>query len=318
MKLLFVGSNPAGHADLMLGKEIEELRIALKRGGSDVLVEFRQHVAHHQWPMLLYDERPDCLHISAHGATDSILIADMDGVCLKLTSASLATYVSRHRPRLIFLNACDSAKLAAELTQTVDFAIGCSTPIMNYIARHGALIFYQLVLAGETLQQAFDVCRAHLRTASGGAFDMELHCRQGLNPARERLNPPMELIARFAGRPDRSGRQDVTLGIAGCSETTLQAVFFTDDERFVPDFDRPLEPTLCQVVRAAPSLGEIWAATPWQLSSDFQIHCACSGGGAARVASARLTDALTRYYDARGGATRFPVEYADIRALSAR
>jgi hypothetical protein len=315
MKLLFVASNPADAGNLMLAKEIEELRSALKRGGSDVLVEFREHVPHHELPMLLYEERPDCLHISAHGMTDSILIADMDGLRVKLTPESLATYVSRHRPRLIFLNACDSAEVARGLMGTVDFAIGCATPIMNYIARHGALIFYQLVLAGETVQEAFDVCRAHLRTASNGAYDMHLYHRPGLDSARERLNPPMELIARFEGQPNPDGRQEVSLGVAGCSDTTLQAVFFTDDERFLPDFNAPLEPALCQVARRAPSNGEIWAAVPWRLNSDVQIHCACSGHGTARVASARLTEALRRYYDARGGIAHWSIAYADIRAL---
>lgn len=315
MKLLFVASNPVGAGDLMLEEEIQELRCSLKRRGSDVLVEFRQHVAHQEWPMLLYDEKPDCLHISAHGMTDSILIADMDGLRVKLTSESLATYVDHHRPRLIFLNACDSAEVAAGLTGTVDFAIGCTTPIMNYIARHGASIFYQLVLSGETVQIAFDVCRAHLRTASNSAYDMKLYCRPGLDPTRERLNPPMELIARFEGRPDRDGRQEVKLGVAGFSETTVQAVFFTDDERFIPDFDAPLEPALCQVARRASLQGEFWAAVPWHLDSDVQIHCTCSGHGAARVASARLTEALRRYYDARGGTERWRAEYADIRAL---
>lgn len=315
MKLLFVASTPAKAGELMLGEEIRELRCALKRGGSDVLVEFREHVSHHEWPILLYEERPDCLHISAHGTEDSILIADMDGLCVKLTPESLATYVARHKPRLIFLNACDSAEVAAGLTGTVDFAIGCTTPIMNYIARHGASIFYQLVLAGETVREAFDVCRAHLRTASNGAYDMELYWRQGLDPTRERLNPPMELLAQFEGPPDCDRRQEVRLGIVGCSETAQQALFFTDDERFIPDLDATLESALCQVVRSVPSRGEIWAKASWNLDSDVQIHCACSGHGLVSVTSARVTEALRRYYDARGGKERWSVEYADILAL---
>lgn len=318
MKLLFIGSNPTEAGQLTLAAEICEIREVLKTVHPDeVFAEFREHVEHQDWPNLLRKTRPDCLHISAHGERDSIMVSDYKGRPVPLTAEALGTFASPCPPRLVFLNACDSANIAGELTEYVDLAIGCSTAIKNYMARHGVMIFYQYLIAGESVQSAFNVCRGHLRTASANIYDIELHARTGVNPAHVRLHLPLELVARFGGNRSGSGF-DIFLGARGFHDATEQVVFFTDDVYHFAEACEPLEPQLCKVARAKPANGVIWADVPWDgITSDARFNCACSGHGHARAASALLSEALTRYYDNLGGSEGHAAEHAMIAALRA-
>lgn len=273
MKLLFVGSNPDEAGELKLEPEVREIREVLGTVYPDeVTAEFREHVAHQDWPNLLHRVKPDCLHISAHGEQDSIMISDYEGQPVPLAAETLGAYTSSGPPRLVFLNACDSAKIARGITKYVDLAIGCSTPIANYMARHGAVIFYQYLLAGESVQSAFNVCRAHLRAASANQYNMELHARAGVNPSYIRLHPRLELLAKFGGRSPGGGF-DIVFGARGCPASTEQVVFFTSDAYSFADADAPLEQQLCKVSRNKPVSGVIWASSTWEgITSDSKFN----------------------------------------------
>lgn len=316
MRLLFVSSNPTEAGGLGIESEVREIQKVLETvHPGEVVAEFKEKVDHQDWPNLLRRIQPDCLHISAHGEHDLIMISDYKRRPVPLSAEALGTYVSSKPPRLVFLNACDSASVASGLTEYVDLAIGCSTPIKNYMARHGVVIFYQYLLAGESVQSAFNVCQAHLRTASAKEYEIELHARNGVNPAKVRLCSRLELLAKFSGRNAQEG-YNIVLGARGYQNAAEQVVFFTDDAYRFADLDRPLEPQLCKVARAGPTNDVIWADTAWYgITSDARFHCACSGSGPAQAASASLSEALTRHYDDDGGPSRHATEYAMITAL---
>jgi hypothetical protein len=58
------------------------------------------------------------------------------------------------KPRMVYLNACDSESLARQLVAQVPFAIGSTLALANDQASDGGLSFYWRVLLGGTERQA--------------------------------------------------------------------------------------------------------------------------------------------------------------------
>jgi hypothetical protein len=216
---------------------------------------------------------------------------------------TLAAFLPPDRkPRLIYLNACDSQDIARALAATIPMAIGSTAPITNRAARAGAVTFYERVLSGTSIQHAFSVAQKMVEMLQDRQASAVLHVRPGLDPDDVVLHTVPRIIADFVnGDPTpRRGHYKIRLGLVGCPANTTQVVFFTDDEKFIDDEEDNLPEDLCLVARGVPVRGVLWVAAEddWEINGDFRLFAAgVTGDGTTFSLASTLCEAIeTRYH----------------------
>jgi hypothetical protein len=250
----------------------------------------------------LAKRRPDILHISAHGSDEQLSLSNEAGKKVALNADALAAFLPPdHKPRLIYLNACDSHAIAKQLTTYVSMAIGTTAPITNRAARAGAVAFYERILTGSTVGNAFGVVKQMVQMLQDQQASSELFARQDIDPETEVLHLVPRMIADFLNGDPKPKRQEysVRLGVVGCPANTTQIVFFTDDQSFVDEGEDDLENDLCWVVRGTPVRGVAWfdESGSWEVTGDFRIFAVgVNGDGHTFWVASTLCEAIeTRY-----------------------
>ena len=246
-------------------------------------------------PLELSRHQPDVLHISAHGSAAGIEFANSSGNLVVLTPDTLLSFLHpEHPPRLIYLNDCESSELAKRMIDQSQMAIGSTAPITNRAAMAAAVLFYDRLISGFTVQQSFDAAQGMIRAIQANSASAELFARPGVVPAQERLHHVPRIVAELW--PSSSGSNEnytFEFGLLGCRHDTVQVVFFTDDESFIREDEDDIESDLCLVVRAKPIHGIIWSEFGWNGSGDFSIYaCATTCAGQSYSVSSTLCDAI--------------------------
>ncbi|OKO83553.1 hypothetical protein AC628_01705 [Bradyrhizobium sp. NAS96.2] len=287
---------------LNLEREVTELqRRFAEAPGDPVSFTFLPGLPAEDLPAELAKHRPDILHISAHGSAEQLSLSNEVGKKVALSADALIAFLPPGAPpRLIYLNACDSKTIAQQLTRSVGMAIGTTAPITNRAARGGAVAFYERLLSGSSVGEAFRVVKYMVETLQDQQSSSEIHARAGVNPDNEVLHRVPRLIADFLeGDPSsKRGEFSISFGMMGCPANTMQVIFFTDDERFV-DEKANLEGDLCIVARRTPVRGVMWAdqSKAWSVVGDFRIFAvgATTDGRTFSVASTLCEAIETRY-----------------------
>lgn len=304
MKMLYIASNPTNAGDLNLLLEIHELQRSFTNAlGAPSSCEFLPALKVEDLPRVLRESNPDILHFAAHGVDGSLSLADATGRSVALTAELLVKFLpTKRQPRIVYLNACNSHATARALVESahVKIAIGSTSPITNRTARSAAVVFYDSLLAGNTVGVAFESCKGMIELTGRNEASAEIFKGTGIDLSTEVMHRAPAIIARFdSGKPTPGGdgHYRVNLGLLGCPPTTVQAVFFTDDESFVTDPDS-LEEDLCCVLRIAPTDGIIWMDDEyWKAKGDLRLFAVgvTADGGCFTVAST-LCEAIERHY----------------------
>ena len=263
--------------------------------GEDVTFYFLPDISVEALPLELSRHQPDVLHISAHGSAAGIEFANSSGDLVVLTPDMLLSFLHpEHPPRLIYLNDCESSKLAERMIDQSQMAIGSTAPITNRAAMAAAVLFYDRLISGFTVQQSFDAAQGMIRAIQANSVSAELFARPGVVPAQERLHDVPRIVAELW--PSSSGSNEIytfEFGQLGCRHDTVQVVFFTDDESFIREDEDDIESDLCLVVRARPIRGIIWSEFGWNGSGDFSIYaCATTCAGQSYSVSSTLCEAI--------------------------
>ncbi len=305
MKLLYIASNPDNQVTLDIERDITELQRRASAVTIDpVRVVFEPGLKFSELPTVLHREKPDILHIAAHGSSagEYLYFSNESKKQVKLTPGMLRSFIhDRNPPRLVYLNSCDSAQFAKTLIDPVPMAIGSTAPIGIQNARDAALAFYERIFDGSSVERAFDVAKHVMVGTMEGKAQLTLYSIQGLDILRERLLHVPQIVAEFERKRFRAGRDGhfaIRLGIMGVPVSTHQVIFFTDDATFISDDEETqIEEDLCFVVRDSPVRGWLWADGPWHTTGDFQLHAAATtAGGQTFTISSSLCEALeTRY-----------------------
>lgn len=309
MKIMYIASNPDESGELTLEREITELQRRFVNTAGD-RVEFLTFPKLHieELPMEVSRHRPDVLHISAHADDAQLTLANAAGDAVPLTGDVLRAYLDIERPpRLVYLNACNSHAIAEQLIALVPMAIGTTALISNRTARASALLFYDRILSGATVQNAFEAGRAAIQALQQLSASSKLYSRPDVSPKLERLHQLPQLVARFAENkfaPDRDDHFDVEVGVFGCPGNTSQVVFFTDDLSFVDEDEiedsedeYELASQLCRVARISPVRNIVWSQSSELTFGDYRI-CATgvTSSGEMFATSSMLCDAIEAYY----------------------
>lgn len=300
MKVLYVASNPIDASNLNLEREITAFRRnAVANSGEAVDFIFLPNLPFEDLPAELSKNKPDILHISAHGMNEGLSLAHEDRERVLLTAEMLCAFLDIDpAPKLVYLNSCDSKALAKQLTQRVPMAIGFDAPITNRAARQAALTFYIRLLEGQSIKRAYEASRMIMKGLDQNSVSSQLFSQDGVDPARWVLHVPTRIVARFWEDKTRPSGKNylVEIGLSGCPRNTSQVVFFTDDDEYI-NSDDALEDDLCSVVRTTPERGDIWIEYEWKTYGNLRLFaCGVTAGGDHFSASNDLCSALESYY----------------------
>jgi hypothetical protein len=317
MRVMYVASNPLEFADLELSREITELQQKSLGAGSDPSIfVFQPDLKVEYFPTQLAHFEPDVLHITVHGDNDVLHLSAGGNETIALTAEMLYAFLPVTRPpRVVYLNACNSMSIAEVLAKQfgISTTIGTTAPIKNWVARASARNFYERLLSGMSLQQAFTTCQQMTRALSQGAVDMNMYCAStSPHPGKQVLRRKPMIVADFADGTKLRGR-DFLLGLDGCAPDTTQVVFFTDDETYLSANPNKMESELCTVVRGKVVDGRLWADDEdlWEADGDVQLYAAAvTGSGSCYTATSFLSEAIECRY--RSAVDEVPSAVAEV------
>lgn len=315
MRILYIASNPEGANPLQLEREISLLQKKLDEALTTDHLDLRvySHLNIDELPDVVSRLAPDVIHLAAHGQDDAIMLAHQERGHVRLDGRMLGGLLAatRVRPKLLLLNACNSAAMAETLTGHADFVIGTDAPISNVGARSMAATLYSLLASGSSLGSAFDAAKNILDIIDQESVQAILY-PQGSAPIARRttLTDPLRIIANFPAvekwldkehvAPQKGfnpSEPAVQFGVAGAPESTRQIQFFTDDSEVIADETGSLAEARGWMLEQRPFRGEIWVEPYYSyygdmwwytsvVTSERKIHCA----------SATTVAALRRYY----------------------
>jgi len=321
MKVLYVACNADISKPLLLERDINEIQRRVGHLTQDeVEFIFLPHIYLEDLPSAISKYRPTILHIAAHGDETGVSFANSAQREVLLTSEHLKAFLdNEHPPYIVYISACNSSELAKDIGDTVPISIGTSAPITNRAARSAAINFYDRLINGGSIQNAFRVGKAILEAESEPTKATSLmYCREGVDPLSTRLVQIPEIVARFSEekyKPNKNGFYNFDLGVVGCPKTLIQVVFFTDDQSFITE-NSDDEADLCLVVRDTPVRQTIWSNNNWSSYADFRLYASCvTADGKIISISSSLYDGLDLWYRrfnpaSRGNPLTTPLELA--------
>jgi len=308
MKILFQGF---GHPEslgkrrgekrpksIMLDREINELQQAFgAASGEPVESVFLPDSNIERFPLEIINNEPDIVHISAHGGKKLLVFKNGASKVVEVNARQLRSFFDQEKtPRLVYINACSSFEIARELRAVVPYVVGTSAPIENYAAWSSARLFYERLLAGSTIGDAFRASKSLLECNSDdNNCTSFLYWQPQYDPNVERLHVRPRLVATFHRdkmTPDRERHFKFRVGVIGCPRSTEQVVVFTTDETFDQQDPSNLEEDLCFVIREKPTRGVLWCGDPWRAYGDFPIFATVVFAGNSFSISSTLYEAL--------------------------
>lgn len=322
MRVFLFASNPEDTQTVRSEDEVTELQHIFSRFSND-RVEFKPFpaIAFEHIGDAIAQGKPDIVHFVAHGETDGLWVSEK-GDPVKLTAEAFLDVIGDYRPKLIYLNACNSEAIAKSLAKEVPFSIGTTAKIQNETAIKAATSFYRSLLRGQSVQAAYNSAKAVALTLNQtNLVEMALFVRRKENPRKEILYSTPRLIAQFEDHKfvSKNGQFNFEIGLSGAGLTTWQVVFCTDDESFIRP-RRQLASQLCVVERTNPIKGEVWASEVYQgIEGDFRLYAlAITPSGDCFSIAGTLCEALTNFYEAHLSekiASKFPQELTEALNL---
>lgn len=159
--VLFLAANPSDTTRLRLDEEIRAIDEKLRQTEFRDVFEIEQH-----WAVRVSDlqgfllrHKPDIVHFSGHGSTESIILEDNSGISHPVSTRALSRLFSaiRDNVRCVVLNACYSEQQAKAIAEHVDCVIGMSKAVGDSSAISFAAAFYQALGFGRDVKTAFDL-----------------------------------------------------------------------------------------------------------------------------------------------------------------
>ena len=195
IKVLFLSASPKDKTPVSWGLEHDRIQKAIKRGKYHA--QFSSFASFTTAPTdfreLLTDYKPDVVHFCGHGDRhEGLIFQNARGFSQPINDRALAEIFSRNRSvRLVFLNACYSAKQAAVLSTTVDFIIGSTAAILDDRATDFASRVYEELANGNLINKAFRAGRAETAAQHLARITI-LQTRNGVSSAQPLVSRYLE------------------------------------------------------------------------------------------------------------------------------
>jgi CHAT domain-containing protein len=204
LRILVLTANPANMSHLKLKDEHRLLRNKMhdnaEMGNCEILVETAARLA--DIKRAVETEQPHIIHFAGHGTQDSICLEDDEGANLPLSKEKMSELfnLASGRLRVVVLNACHSAAQMEELSQTVDYIIGTTSPVADDAALCFAADFYHGLATGETVREAFHQAQGKLEEA-GRKTQADLY-QLLIRPDADETKPLLPPFARMKRRDE--------------------------------------------------------------------------------------------------------------------
>lgn len=192
VRLLFTYSAPLNVPPLRLGTEEKQIKEALRaitdRG--KMHIDTIPAVELKDFSNAFNRYRPNILHISSHGNQKYIALENEKGQAITVDDDTLINIVklAGKQLKIVVLNACESSKMAASLTDVVDIAIGMNVSIGDDAACAFAVQLYSSI--GENIPIGLAFEQAKFAISANGISEADapvLHYRKGIHPEKYQL-----------------------------------------------------------------------------------------------------------------------------------
>lgn len=305
MKIMFLASNPAHEAPLAIDRELTELQ---RRFGSGQVEPVEFYVAPGLFaediPSEMAKFLPDILHISAHGERDYLKLASNSGGEVSISGAALKAFLPpTKKPRLLYINSCNSKNLAKQLIDVVPTAIGTTSEITNGAARSGALALYERLLSGADLSSSFEASRQMIEALSQKKTSSILFSSKNFEPKLEVFFHPIRLLLRIKQETKiRAGSEYIECSflISGCPKSASQVVYFFDDQDWLSDDPNDWADECCIVSRGRSSESGRWEQDDelQEFDRDGNIFaCITTAEGKCFSIASTIVRAITDFYE---------------------
>lgn len=191
-RLLFAYSTPLNASPLRLGTEEKQIKEALRAitDRDKIHIDTIPAVELKDFSNAFNRYRPNILHISSHGNQEHIALENEKGQAMIVDGDILINIVkiAGKQLKIVVLNACESSKMAASLTDVVDIAIGMNVSIGDDAARAFAVQLYSSIGENIPIGLAFEQARFAI-SANGisEAGTPVLHYKKGIRPEKYHL-----------------------------------------------------------------------------------------------------------------------------------
>jgi hypothetical protein len=161
-RLLFLAANPASLPDLQQ-LEVEYNAVnAHVAGRSEVELWAVKNSRIRDMVAQAGQSSPHILHFSGHGSPDGVFFSDDTGRHQLVTGDALARFLDGRRVALVVLNSCYSSHQCDAILPVVGAVVGTTDRVNDEAARQFSDMFYQQVLAGKKIGEAFKDARDNL------------------------------------------------------------------------------------------------------------------------------------------------------------
>jgi hypothetical protein len=191
-RLLFAYSTPLNVLPLRLGTEEKQIKEALRAitDRDKIHIDTIPAVELKDFSNAFNRYRPNILHISSHGNQEHIALENEKGQAITVDGDMLINIVklAGKQLKIVVLNACESSKMAASLTDVVDVTIGMNMSIGDNAARAFAVQLYSSI--GENIPIGLAFEQAKLAISANGISEADtpvLHYRKGIHPEKYQL-----------------------------------------------------------------------------------------------------------------------------------
>lgn len=173
--ILVFSANPAGTARLDLGRELREIKAALRR--SELRGRFRLEQIEAVRPAdlrrALLDERPAFVHFCGHADQGGIQLEDDHGEVKEVSGEALVELFRLFAKdiRCVLLNACWSEHQAQAIAAHIPYVIGMNQPISDRAAVDFAIGFFDALGSGEDVQVAYRFGCNSIRLEGGAEYE---------------------------------------------------------------------------------------------------------------------------------------------------
>jgi hypothetical protein len=187
--ILFLAANPRNSSQLRLGEEVREIQAGLDRAQQPqhFVLQQRWAVTVKQLRRALLDCQPTIVHFSGHGVgtegsleqpepfardvsgspeaavPEGLVFETEQGQSHLVSGQALADLFALFEDHIecVVLNACYSAQQAADIVQHIPYVVGMTRAIGDRAAIEFAIGFYDALLAGKSVEFAFQLgCNA--------------------------------------------------------------------------------------------------------------------------------------------------------------
>jgi hypothetical protein len=175
VKVLILAANPPDTEALRIDREIREIQKTIRHGKDRDNLEVSIHLAVGSAGIgqALLDDKPRLVHFAGHGGgPDGSIAVENDYGLAQIIPVDGLVDLFRTFGRgvhCVLANACETERLARELSAVVPYAIGMRQSVRDGSSIRFSAGFYQALAAGKSIEEAFQLGVIMLKMTSSGS-----------------------------------------------------------------------------------------------------------------------------------------------------